>query len=466
MTFRIERADGSARVISGYKPSKPKLGTKRYRSARLGSTQLPPRVDLRPYMTQIEDQGETNSCVANAVAGAYEYLMKRYLGQSAYDVSRMFIYYNARTLEDDSRVEDEGSFICDAIEGLKQYGACSEESWPFDEESVNEEPDEDAYEEASQFLIEDTAIVTADLQDWKQVLAEGYPIIFGISLFNSFDKQRKPGLVPMPSDKESSRESHGGHAMLCVGYSDHDQVFIVRNSWGPKWGDKGYCYIPYRYLLDARFNDGDTWIIRRLEEIEPDQSTWGDDRSVLEDLSNALSEMSDEEYRKLLDAMGNIPLETRIALLFAAVAAVDELTDEELEEISSFLGEILESIGSSLSPDKVLRRASNYAEDETVIEESVALLKEHLSPSVLAGIVNRLQQVIEADEASKEEQELVNMLVQRWQVEAVLAASEEEDDEEYDEDEDEDDEEYDEDDEEYEEDEDDEEDDEDENDEE
>ena len=90
-------------------------------------------------------------------------------------------------------------------------------------------------------------MVPTELEAWKQVLAEGYPIIFGLSLFGSFDKQRKPGYVPEPSEGETGRESHGGHAMLAVGYSDPDEMFIVRNSWGPDWGDKGYCYIPYDY---------------------------------------------------------------------------------------------------------------------------------------------------------------------------------------------------------------------------
>ena len=34
-------------------------------------------------------------------------------------------------------------------------------------------------------------------------------------------------------------------------YDDSKQVYIVRNSWGPGWGLKGYCMMPYGYLLDA-----------------------------------------------------------------------------------------------------------------------------------------------------------------------------------------------------------------------
>ena len=53
----------------------------------------------------------------------------------------------------------------------------------------------------------------------------------------------------------------GGHAVLAVGYDDKHQVFIVRNSWGPKWGQKGYFTIPYAYLTDHHLAS-DFWTIR------------------------------------------------------------------------------------------------------------------------------------------------------------------------------------------------------------
>ncbi|MFY7786742.1 MAG: C1 family peptidase, partial [Thermoflexibacteraceae bacterium] len=100
----------------------------------------------------------------------------------------------------------------------------------------------------------------------KSVLAEGYPIAFGIELFESFDKVRRDGRVKLPNPQ---KEQHvGGHAMLCVGYLEKDQVFIVRNSWGEDWGDKGYCYVPYEYVLHSSFNDGDNWVIKNVTDLD------------------------------------------------------------------------------------------------------------------------------------------------------------------------------------------------------
>ncbi|MBK7996586.1 MAG: C1 family peptidase [Blastocatellia bacterium] len=159
------------------------------------------------------------------------------------------------------------------------------------------------------FLVEDVKLVPLTLHDWKHALAEGNPIIFGISLYESFDSHRRKGLVPMPSRKEASREDHGGHAMLCVGYSDADRTFIVRNSWGRSWGDKGYCYIPYDYLISEKFNDADSWIIKRLDNFpDGDQEGWGEEESVIEESNTEFSKMTDEEYTDMLDAMGYIIL--------------------------------------------------------------------------------------------------------------------------------------------------------------
>lgn len=448
MSFIIQRGDGSARRVSGYKFAAPKPGAKKYGGERLGNRALPPKVDLRPHLTTIESQGETNSCVANAVAGAYEYLVKRYLDEDAYDVSRLFIYYNARAIEGDD-IEDSGSIIAHAIEGLKQHGACSEETWPFETKAVNEKPDEESYEEAKQFVIEDTENVPTDLEAWKSCLAEGYPIIFGISLYRSFDAQLQKGLVPMPTDQEAARGSHAGHAMLCVGYSDADKVFIVRNSWGPDWGDKGYCYIPYRYLISEKHNGGDSWIIRRLEMLEVDEDTWGDDSTVIEELSHALSDMDEKAYHALLDAMGDIPLETRLGVLFLQAAGIDgDVSDEELEGVSTYLGEVLEAMGLHLKPEKVLKHCLKHLENEELLEETIELLGEHLSNAALAGIVARLEEVVSADELSEDEESFLDALIEAWQVAEDGEEDEDEGEEEDDEDEDEEEEEEEEDDEE------------------
>ena len=220
---------------------------------------LPNKVDLRGLMTPVENQGQTSSCVANAVAGAWEYWVKRATRRDT-DVSRLFVYYNARW-RNGTQDKDSGSVIQLAMESLSKFGACAEKSWPFDKRLILKKPGGEAYKDAATNRVHDMARVPLELVAWKQALAEGKPIVFGCALFGSFDECCKlGGVVPMPSPEDLGRSAHGAHAMCAVGYNEAEKVFIVRNSWGAEWGDRGYCYMPYAYLMNPKFNDGDCWV--------------------------------------------------------------------------------------------------------------------------------------------------------------------------------------------------------------
>ncbi len=263
--------------IGGYQAGQRPENTKYHSAERFQDGQLPPKVDLRKYMTEVEEQ-VGNSCVANAFVGAYEYLAKRSLGYSE-DVSRLFVYYNAR-MQHDSEQEDSGTQMFCAIKSLIEYGACSEEIWPNNEDLLCSEPDASAYEHAANFTITECEFIETELNLWRHTLAEGYPIAFALNTFNSFDESTKNrGRVPMPKKSDNVRETHGWHAMLCVGYSDKDRMFIVRNSWGSLWGDKGYCYIPYDYVIHPDYNGDDSWIIKSLSDLDFSAEIWEDDES-------------------------------------------------------------------------------------------------------------------------------------------------------------------------------------------
>ena len=261
---------------SGYTPMAAKPGAAQYQPSIAVKFGKPPaKVDLRTLMTPIEDQGDTNSCVANAVAGAYQYWIKKTTKQDQ-DISRLFIYYNARW-RDGSQDKDEGSVIQLAMEGLQKFGACFEKEWPFDPHLILKKPGSDAYKDGAAFRVQDMAQVPLKLEAWKQALAEGKPIVFGCALFDSFDDcSKRGGVVPMPSPDDVARAKHSGHSMCAVGYNDGESVFIVRNSWGNAWGDKGYCYMPYDYLMNPKFNDGDCWVFVPKVPSQPPREVWSD----------------------------------------------------------------------------------------------------------------------------------------------------------------------------------------------
>ncbi|TAE15736.1 MAG: peptidase C1 [Bacteroidetes bacterium] len=266
----------------GYRFMKASPNTHFYEaSSSLKSSSLPNKVDLRPYLTKVEDQGAVGSCTANAVVGACEYLIKKHGENRFFDVSRLFVYYNARW-RGGSQDKDSGSVIQYAVESLQKFGVCSEKTWKYDVAKVLQKPDEKSYQEAAKFKISDFQKVELELDVWKKCLAEGYPIVFGCALFKSFDEcSKKGGIVEMPSPDDTTRGSHGAHAMLCVGYSDTDKLFIVRNSWGSDWGDQGYCYMPYNYLMNNKFNFNDCWIVRSTDTMPNPQETWDNKKTTI-----------------------------------------------------------------------------------------------------------------------------------------------------------------------------------------
>ncbi|CAF4539423.1 unnamed protein product, partial [Rotaria sp. Silwood2] len=252
-------------LASARMPSCAQLQQKFSDHMTLNQSQLPRKMNLRSEMTPVEDQSQIGSCVANAFAGAYEYLLNKSSGRHI-DVSRLFIYYNARAKDayPPGHITDSGCSITSALETLKELGTCEESLWPYDLNSVHAKPNELAYDKASENQIMDALSLNVDLHEMKSCLAQGYPFVFGLVLFKSFDKASKKGYVPMPQGYEGNRESHGRHAMLAVGYNDHSNSFIVRNSWSARWGDEGYCYIPYDYMTNRKLCF-EPYTVRQLE---------------------------------------------------------------------------------------------------------------------------------------------------------------------------------------------------------
>jgi C1A family cysteine protease len=222
---------------------------------------LPPSVDLRPSCPPVYDQGELGSCTANAIGGAFEFEQIK-LKLQEFVPSRLFIYYNERAIEG-TIDQDSGARIRDGIKSVVKQGVCPETDWPYatDMPTVTKKPDTRAFADALQNKANTYHRVVQNLNQMKGCLADGYPFVFGFAVYASFESPSvaKTGIVPMPSPNTEAQI--GGHAVTAVGYDDSQQRFIVRNSWGAKWGIAGYCTMPYAYLTDHAYSS-DFWTIR------------------------------------------------------------------------------------------------------------------------------------------------------------------------------------------------------------
>jgi len=257
----------------GWIPDRPDQRDYLYKAIR-PVVRLPEKTDLREFCSSVEDQGQLGSCTANALAGNLEYLdrkgilgtcptsqvaqmgnLRSWTGYT--DVSRLFIYYNERVLE--GTIEyDAGATLRDGIKTLRKQGVCWEKAWPYVIERFDKKPPRKCYAEAKKHCIESYHRIN-NLPEMLTCLAEGYPFVFGFTVYESFQSQRvaKTGVANMPGKKEKVL---GGHAVMAVGYNQSQKRFLVRNSWGTKWGKNGYFTMPYEYLETL---SADFWTIRK-----------------------------------------------------------------------------------------------------------------------------------------------------------------------------------------------------------
>ncbi len=221
---------------------------------------LPPSVDLRSECPPVYDQGQLGSCTANGIAGAIEFDQRKQ-GTKVFMPSRLFIYYNERVMEGTVN-QDSGAQVRDGIKSVATLGAPPETDWPYVPQKFGDRPPPDAYIDAKQDLASAYARVAQNLGQMQGCLAEGYPFVFGFTVYESFESEAvaDTGIVPMPASGEATV---GGHCVLAVGYDSAKRAFIVRNSWGADWGIKGYCMMPFEYLLSPPLAS-DFWTIRSV----------------------------------------------------------------------------------------------------------------------------------------------------------------------------------------------------------
>lgn len=221
------------------------------------------KVDLRnKFPKVVYDQGSLGSCTANALCAAYRYeIIKQ--NRLDIDVSRLFLYYQERVIEGTVN-EDSGAQLHNGITVLKTTGICHENIWPYDIAKFSTKPSVKSYRDAKQHHVLDAQPISQTLKDLKQTLVDGYPIVFGFIAYASFESEEvaKTGIVPMPNKNETEV---GGHAVCIVGYDDTKSTFLVRNSWGEKWGQGGYFELPYDYVTNPDLAQ-DFWEIKLVKD--------------------------------------------------------------------------------------------------------------------------------------------------------------------------------------------------------
>lgn len=230
---------------------------------KFGATTYERKVDLRQFCSPIFDQQKIGSCCAVSLCGALEFLVNKN-NQTKHRLSPMFLFYNARKMSD-STDQIDGTLTAHANAAVMAFGICDENLWPYGEDTARAQPAKNAYDAATSFEAVQYARLSST-DEVKATVSGGLPVMFASDIgMGYFDAAARTGRMPAMGTIEGGRPC--SHAMLIVGYDEDDKTWLVRNSWGEQFGEKGYLRIPYDLYNRHVWND-DMWVIGKLEETQ------------------------------------------------------------------------------------------------------------------------------------------------------------------------------------------------------
>ena len=235
--WRIEHAD-AAGLVEG-KPST--------------ATAIPSRKDLRASWWRVGDQGETGSCVGWATADGvlrWHFVKAGRLAKTQM-LSPRFQWMAAKETDQETSqpttfIETAGTWLKAALDVSKKYGAVPLKMLPFDPDLLYDGEVPTFYAKAAELRIASYFNLGTRIDDWRRWLATKGPILTRLDVdetwYAATENKGRLEAYKKPDDP-------AGHAVVLVGYTA--RTFIVRNSWGTKWGDKGFAYASLSYAEDA-----------------------------------------------------------------------------------------------------------------------------------------------------------------------------------------------------------------------
>jgi C1A family cysteine protease len=222
-----------------------------------GRAAVPASKDLRTQWWKIGDQGGSGSCVGWATADSVlrwhfvksgrlkrpDRLSPRFTWMASKETDQ---FHSAPT----TFIEEAGTSLKAALDVSRKYGAVREKVLPFGSGALFTGEEEEFYARAAKHKIASyfnlSLRSSSDIENWRRWIAENGPILTRLDVDRTWQRaaDTKGNL-----DTYKKETAGGGHAVALVGYTP--DRFIVRNSWGTDWGDKGFGYASLAYAQDA-----------------------------------------------------------------------------------------------------------------------------------------------------------------------------------------------------------------------
>lgn len=254
--------------VGGYLPDPFDRSDKRMKSIRdaLKDRAVSSGDHVIQEYTPISDQLTLSSCVANACADALEILLGLERHGEATQLSRLFVYWIARSRTGDQK-RDAGTYIRVAAQQIKELGIPPEKYWPYGIQRVFTSPTLQAFNIASDNTIRDMYRIDSvredRIDDVETALQANHPVVFGTSVGAEFQGYTGGGDAFGPT-----LHGIGRHAMILTGVrrrSGGAREFLVRNSWGNGWGDNGHAWLNEAYIEWSETQD--LWVFTRMQEL-------------------------------------------------------------------------------------------------------------------------------------------------------------------------------------------------------
>lgn len=198
------------------------------------------KIDIRDLIGPVRDQGRRPTCLAFAATAAHEthHQLRQLLCPE-------WLYYHAVMRAGDP--PDAGSTLNDTATVLSFDGQPEETHWPYCGDVL-------PYPWApplnpTVLYRADSSIIALDCDGVRSALNKGVSTIFAMLTDQTLlDWSHRSGF-PIITDTPPPYDNESGHAVLVVGHGElnSEPHFLIRNSWGPGWGDDGHAWISEDY---------------------------------------------------------------------------------------------------------------------------------------------------------------------------------------------------------------------------